>query len=137
LRYFNYLFASELAIILSTGIKLDDGLRVLAEQNFHELIKTEAARIIESLNRGYSFFESIDNALYSREFKIVINNADRIGFLNESLENYSLYAFNNLNETNKSLLFLIQPVMYGICGLIIVMLYMSILLPMYEMMNSI
>lgn len=136
IRYYNYLFATELFLILSTGMQIEDALKILKDQNNHKLIKEESEKILIELSMGNSFKDSLDDKLYTEEFIIMIKNAEEIGFLKDSLENYIKYAFQNLNNSSKNMMFWLQPIIYFFIGGIIIILYASILLPMYNMMES-
>ncbi len=136
IKLFNQIFVINISNLLNMGMRLDEILEILSKQNYNLLIKEESLRIKNGLKQGMSFSECIDTELYHKELVLLIKEGEAQNSLLANLENYIIFAQKERENKTQKLLFLIQPVFYGIFGLLIVMLYISIFMPMYEMMES-
>ncbi len=122
--------------LLKMGLRLDEILTILSKQKYNKLLSIEASRILMELQEGAQFFETIQNDYYLPELQMLIEEGETHYTLIHNLENYIVYLEKNRAKKTKKLLFLIQPIFYGIFGILIIMLYMSIFMPMYQMMDS-
>lgn len=59
-----------------------------------------------------------------------------MGTYTESLYSYSQFLIERLERKAEKWTGLIQPLIYGLTAAIILILYLSMLLPMYQMMNQ-
>ncbi|MGL4588979.1 MAG: type II secretion system F family protein [Mycoplasmatales bacterium] len=136
LALYNHLFIINLTNLLILGLRLDEVLTILSEQEYNLLLKMETKRILKELNQGVMFSSALNN-FYSDELKAVIRDGEQNEMLLTNLENYLLFLNSRKDSKSKNLLFLIQPFFYLVFGIIIVVLYISIFYPMFQMMNKI
>ncbi len=132
----NQLFVINISNLLSMGLKLDEVLLILKNQTHNNLLCLEASRMLLELEKGEDFSKCVHTDMYFEELKLIINE----GELNNSLE-FNLKNYTNLIRENKKnkmmkIMFLIQPIFYLIFGVLIVLLYGSIFLPMFQMMEG-
>ena len=118
-------------------IELDEIFILLSKQNHNELLQIESKRILEELREGKLFYECLQNSYYSNELIMLIKDGETFSSLVHNLENYSIYIEQSQKDTTKKMLFLIQPIFYGIFGVFIILLYASIFIPMFKMMDNI
>ena len=119
------------------GFRLDEIFILLSKQNHNELLQIESKRILEELREGKLFYECLQNSYYSNELIMLIKDGETFSSLVHNLENYSIYIEQSQKDTTKKMLFLIQPIFYGIFGIFIIILYASIFIPMFKMMDNI
>lgn len=136
LAIYNQIFVIHLSNLLAIGLRIDEIFYMLSNQEHNKFLKREAKRILEDLKEGKSIAEAIDNKYYSKELVMLINDGETYSTLIHNLENYSIYIQAKQNEKAQSMMFLIQPIFYGLFGILIITLYASIFIPMFQMMDS-
>lgn len=136
LAIYNQIFVIHLSNLLAIGLRIDEIFYMLSNQEHNKFLKREATRILEELKEGKSIAEAIDNKYYSDELVMLINDGETYSTLIHNLENYCIYIQAKQNEKAQSMMFLIQPIFYGLFGILIITLYASIFIPMFQMMDS-
>ncbi|MED4400919.1 competence type IV pilus assembly protein ComGB [Metabacillus fastidiosus] len=139
LRMFNsYFFAVQLSNLLRGGLSIFESLTIFKKQNMLPFFKMEAAFIIEQLRKGERL-ESImeENHFYERELGHVILHGQANGQLARELYTYSQFIIDQLEAKILKMITVIQPTIYILVGLVILFVYLSMLLPMYEMIEHI
>lgn len=135
-RMYNQIFVINLVNLLKVGLKIDEVMVVLSNQKYNLLLSIEAKRILVSLNEGYDLSSAIDTIYYTEELKMLIREGETQSTLVHNLENYVIYLQKAQKSRAEKFVFLIQPIFYGIFGLLIIILYVSIFVPMFKMMDS-
>lgn len=135
-KLYNQIFVINMTNLLLMGLRLDEILEILAQQNYNLLVQKEARRIHVELKQGTSLASAISNELYHDELILLIKEGELHNTLIPNLENYIIFAQKERESRTQKMLFLIQPIFYGVFGLLIVMLYVSIFIPMYQMMDT-
>ncbi len=136
IKLYNQIFVINIANLLNMGLRLDDILKILQKQDYNILIKREASRILTELRQGSSLYKAVQTELYSDELIALIKDGEAQSTLVHNLENYILFTEKERKHKTEQMLFLIQPIFYAIFGLLIIMLYVSIFMPMYQMMDA-
>ncbi|MFV0246585.1 MAG: type II secretion system F family protein [Mycoplasmatales bacterium] len=134
---YNYIFTINFSNLLSIGLRLDEVLNILKQQSYNYLLKEEAINIIKNMEQGKTLSESINKKYYSKELIYLLEDGVQNNTLVHNLKSYSIFLSNINKKKTQKLLFLIQPIFYSIFGLIIILLYAAIFLPMFKMMDQI
>ncbi len=137
LTLYNHIFTINLVNLLKVGLKIDEIFLILAKQEYNILLQQESKRILRLLEDGYQLYECLNNQYYIKELKIIIKEGETFTTLLHNLDNYLVFLQQNQVAKTKQMFFLIQPIFYGFFGLLIVLLYGSIFMPMFQMMNNI
>ncbi len=132
-----HLFSRELSHLLNSGISMTDSLKLLGEQNYKPLLKHISRSMIIKLNEGISFSKCIQSYPYFRkELSLIVHHGEANGKLAEELELYSSMCLEELERYTKTLLKWIQPTIFLFIGICILLIYFSIMMPMFNMMND-
>lgn len=136
LRMYNHLFTINLVSLLKSGLKVDEIFLVLSKQKHNLLLYKESNKILTLLERGESLDKCLTPTFYDRELITLIKEGEIFSNLLHNLENYMIFLQQKSNQKTKKLFFLIQPIFYGLFGILIVMLYSTIFIPMFQIMDN-
>lgn len=137
LKIYNQIFVINILNLLMMGLRIDEILVILKNQDYNRLLKSESSRILCELSEGKLLYETIQNEFYNDELILIIKDGETYSTLVHSLENYTIFIEKSNQDQAKKLIFLIQPIFYGVFGVLIIILYTSIFVPMFQMMETI
>ncbi|GKV64601.1 MULTISPECIES: competence type IV pilus assembly protein ComGB [unclassified Sporosarcina] len=130
--------ASELGSLLQSGLSLQSALNVLHEQE-EDLILAEITRQLSThVIYGEPLHEAIrlTDGLSGRLADFAKHGADS-GYLPKELLIYSEHTNDLLEERLNRWLAILQPALFGILAVCILLAYLAILLPVYRMIDTI
>lgn len=120
---YNTVFISYIYSLLKTNITLRAAVEILQLQEENKLLQKEATRITKSLKAGRLFNECLNSRLYTPEIRELF----RLGIENDNLlrclETMLLKNRKKQKKKKQRFLFLVQPIMYALIGLIIIIIY--------------
>ncbi|MGE6488438.1 competence type IV pilus assembly protein ComGB [Paenisporosarcina sp. NPDC076898] len=131
-------FAQELGTLLASGLSLQHALDVLKSQNYQPYLQVISESIYTSILMGDSLKHAVQIAeCFLDDFPTYISHGEISGHLDRELLIYS-ELLNEQTEAalTKSLSF-VQPVLFGVLAICILAAYLSILLPVYGMIDFI
>ncbi|WP_019414935.1 competence type IV pilus assembly protein ComGB [Paenisporosarcina sp. TG20] len=131
-------FSQEIGMLLASGLSLQHALIALKEQRFQPYLQVIAESIYKSVLVGESLKQAVKvSDCFINDFSTYIAHGEVSGHLARELLIYS----DLLNEqTEASLtrwLSFVQPVLFGVLAICILAAYLSILLPVYGMIDFI
>lgn len=131
-------FASELGSLLQSGLSMQSALAVLTEQTEDPILAAITSRLSEHVIYGESLHQAIrlTDGLSPRLADFAKHGADT-GYLPKELLLYSEHTTEQLEERANHWLTILQPALFGILAICILLAYLSILLPVYKMIDSI
>ena len=131
-------FASELGSLLQSGLSMQSALSVLTEQTEDPILSVITSRLSEQVIYGESLHQAIrlTDGLSPRLADFAKHGADT-GYLPKELLLYSEHTSEQLEEKANQWLTILQPALFGILAVCILLSYLSILLPVYKMIDSI
>ncbi|MGM0844266.1 MAG: competence type IV pilus assembly protein ComGB [Bacillota bacterium] len=140
-RYFRLLytqfFSREISFLLISGMSINEALNEMVKQTYRPLFKEAAGRMIQDLRIGKSFPETIEFfGMFTNGFLEVIKHGERRGQLPQELFIYSQFCMQTLEDSGKKLLSVIQPVVFLFIGVFILLIYFSVMMPMFQVMQS-
>lgn len=134
---YNQVFAVTLSNLLQTNLNLSAVISVLANQSENRLLATEAKKIEQGLKLGKFIADSVTPIYYDQQLIYILKLGEESGMLVYYLNSYSK-LISAVNETRgKRIIFWIQPIFYMTFGLLILLLYAAIFIPMFALMDSI
>lgn len=134
---YNQVFVITLCNLLKTNLHLSTVIEVLSEQSENQLLAKEARQISSGLIEGQFIADCITPVYYDQQLIEIIRVGEQNGMLIYYLESYSK-IISTINQTRgKRIIFWIQPIFYSVFGIIILLLYAAIFIPMFSMMDSI
>lgn len=131
-------FSRELGSLLESGISMQDALDVLINQTVDPLLSEIAKRIKSYLIYGESFHDAI--ALtdgLTKEFSSFAKHGEASGHLAKELLIYSKHLEEAMRRKMMKGLSLLQPLLFSIIALCIMAAYVALLLPIYNMLDTI
>lgn len=136
-HFYSYRFAMEWSSLLNSGLSMQSIVSIMQEEQTTSMMQ-EMGRLLENgLLQGRSIAEIIEElSFFNSEFSAVIMHGQKIGNLAESLSVYADQCLGYLNERIEKIFQYIQPVLFIIIALLIVIIYGSMLFPMFSFMDQ-
>lgn len=135
-KIYNYIFVINLVGLLKTGLKIDEIFLILSQQKYNLILQKESKKILKKLEAGYSLDLCLNKHLYDKELIQLIKEGETFSNLLHNLDNYMIFLIQKNEKQKKNIFFLIQPIFYGLFGFLILILYGSIFVPMFKLMES-
>ncbi|MDQ0858403.1 competence type IV pilus assembly protein ComGB [Bacillus sp. V2I10] len=133
----SYYFSLQLSNLLKGGLSIYESLTVFENQNLLPFYRDEASWFIDHLKKGERFEGLVArNLFYEKELTQVIGHGQANGHLARELYTYSQFVLERLENKLMKWIMLIQPAAYFAVGMTVLMMYLSMILPMYHMMEA-
>ncbi len=137
-QLYNHLFLINFYFLLSIGMKLDEVFEVLQSQNYNYLLKTESKKIYKDLEKGKELTTILKKRkIYNKEIVNSIDDGIKKGTLIFNLKTTILIWEETNNKNFEKYVYLIQPLFYIFFGVVIILLYACIFIPMFKIMDQI
>jgi competence protein ComGB len=137
LKHSHY-FSAQLSGLLHGGLSVHEALTIMMKQKYHPFFQYEAARIERQLIAGEPLQSIIDKSgYYEKELSYIITHGQANGNLANELGDYSELIIEKVEQKIKRMLFVIQPILFTCLGVIVILMYLAMIMPMFQMMNSI
>jgi competence protein ComGB len=128
----------QLSSLLEAGLPLLEALKILQQNDIRTFLKEKSKIIYQHLLSGESIQEVLQNdPCFEKELTLVITHGMQNSSLDNELKEYSKLLVNYIEEYLKKSLSILQPTLLCIIALLIISLYLSLLLPMFQIMNNI
>jgi competence protein ComGB len=138
IMFHSYFFSLQLSNLLRGGLSTFESLKVFETQNIIPFYQIEAVQLIKKLKTGAQLHQIIDErGFYEKELSLVILHGQANGQLARELYMYSQFVIEKLESKIVKAMTIIQPTIYAIVGIIVLFVYLSMLMPMYKMMENI
>ncbi|UOE95877.1 competence type IV pilus assembly protein ComGB [Alkalihalobacillus sp. LMS39] len=132
-----YYFSSQLSSLLKGGISILHALSIFEGQNYIRFFKDEAKSVKEQLQEGYSLDGVIaQRSYYQADMSLIIKQGQSRGRLASELRHYSDMLFSSIEENVKKTVMTIQPICFLLIGSVVLLMFLSILLPIFGLINS-
>lgn len=132
-----YFFAMNLSCLIKNGLAIYDALDIFKKVDGLGYISKEAENITSQLEAGEKLHHVlIKDTLFLKGLAYIVEHGQANGRLDEELEHYSSWLLNDLEEKIKKLLMIIQPILFLLLGLIILLLFSSILVPVFSLISG-
>jgi competence protein ComGB len=135
---YTHYFASQLSSLLQGGLSITESLSIINKQQHHAFFQEEASELMYLLKEGGIFSEIIQGRnYYEKDISYIIAHGQANGTLGIELEDYSEYLLEKLEHKLKAGMAVIQPVVYVSIALVVIMVYIAMLMPMFQLLGSI
>lgn len=134
---YNQVFALTLANLLKTNIPLSVVISVLSNQTENRLLAAEGQKIQLGLQQGKYISECVTPIYYDHQLLYILRLGEETGMLFYYLDSYSKLITTVNQNRGKRIIFWLQPLFYLSFGLLILLLYGAIFIPMFSLMDSI
>ncbi len=133
-----YYFALHFGSLLNSGLSYLEVLTVFADQHYFAFFRQEALHMQSELKQGKEFHEVIrQRAGYEKALPALIVHGQANGTLGDDLIYYSEQLLSDLEDRLEKLFSLIQPLLFGLIALFIILLFTSVMLPMLQFIKTI
>ncbi|MGE7881129.1 competence type IV pilus assembly protein ComGB [Bacillus sp. NPDC094077] len=137
LKHSHY-FSTQLSGLLNGGLSVFEALTIMMEQKYHPFFQYEAGRIERQLIAGEPLQSIIaKSGYYEKELSYIITHGQANGNLAIELGDYSDLIMEKMEQKIKNMLVIIQPILFTCIGGIVVLMYLAMIMPMFQMMNSV
>ncbi|QTM99815.1 chromosome partitioning protein ParA [Sediminibacillus dalangtanensis] len=133
-----FLFAIHLGALLKSTVPLKDALIIMQNQSHHPILAHYAMIITENLNRGIHIATVLPNLpLFETELFSIFQKNNNAKELEHDLLIYADFLIESLEDKWKKMIALIQPLTFCLLAGLIIFVYLSIMMPMFQLINSI
>lgn len=137
-KIFSYYFSSQWLIFLSCGLSLKNSLEMMIKFETIPFIKMILEEFKTTLEAGIPLEESIKHSPYfTPYFQLTIGHALTLGSIQSELNHYTNSEFKQLSHLLNQSFKVIQFTLLILIGIIIILIYLSILQPVFQMINLI
>ncbi|MEH7239532.1 competence type IV pilus assembly protein ComGB [Bacillus sp. JJ1562] len=134
----SHFFSVQLSNLLKGGLSIFQALTMF-EQQLHSPFFREEAKEMKMLLRAGNRFDEILRVreYYEADLAMIILHGQSNGNLASELQHYSQYVMEKVEEKVTRLLAIVQPILFAIIGIIIMLMYGAIMVPMFQLLNGI
>lgn len=136
--HYSHYFAEQLSNLLSSGLTINEALSVFERQNYHPYFQTKASEFRSRLIEGEKLEDLVGKEIvFVKGLELIIMHGQNNGRLPLELLQYSRILLGRLEEHVEKLLAKIQPLLLLGVGAFVMILYLSIFIPMFQLMGGI
>lgn len=131
-------YSRALYILINSGVQIVDALQISSKVIDNEFANERLEIGIEYIKRGNSIGESLSlSNIFPNMFISMIKIGEESGKLDKSLSTINKYYENELDKKTQQFMSYIQPAIILILGIIVGTMLISIVTPMFDMVNAI
>ncbi|WP_416149448.1 type II secretion system F family protein [Salipaludibacillus sp. HK11] len=132
-----YYFTSQLAPLLKNGLSLYDTLKMIEKDSLLTFFQFDAKDLSYGLREGDAFADLIKKRnYYLPQLSSIILLGERKGNLGAELDRFSNYLFQQMYEKVYRNIQLFQPVFLCLIGVFILVLFLSMMMPVFSMLDG-
>ncbi|WP_229666681.1 competence type IV pilus assembly protein ComGB [Paraliobacillus quinghaiensis] len=132
------LFSLHLSSLLQAGLSLKDCFDILTKQSQNPLLAYHSEIIMDGLKQGQLISQILPGcALLEQDLHAIFQKNTTSEMLAKDLQTYADFLLEHLQLKIKKFLTLIQPTFFIIIATCIIFIYLSLLLPMFQLINTI
>ncbi|MFG6148535.1 competence type IV pilus assembly protein ComGB [Halobacillus sp. B23F22_1] len=133
-----FLFSTHLSSLLKAGLPLKEALQVISHQTKYLELAAYGKRIENLLQEGQTLAASVHSCtLFRPELTSIFHHTNDLETLESELQMLSELLIEQLKEKMLKIVQYIQPVFFIGVACIVVLIYASIMLPLYQWMDQI
>lgn len=136
--YYAYYLSGNLALMMRCGMDFQQIIDFMCKMRQNLILESLGKEIKRLINYGGDRHELKSKfSFIPLKMLVLMDNGDSSQVLAQKLESYSRLCFNKLVKLSYRLIGLVQPIMFLIIGLVIVITYLNMLLPMYDSIKGV
>ncbi|SLL32686.1 Cholera toxin secretion protein epsF [Mycobacteroides abscessus subsp. abscessus] len=136
-RYFSYLLSLQLSYLLSSGFSIYECLQFFEENKGQRLYSRIGIITISQLKKGVRLdqaFKSFD--FLDKELLQIIQHGQENGKLDQEFYYFGNHCLKQIEENIQKTIKVLQPTLYSVVGILIVSIYLSVLMPMFQLLDG-
>ncbi|WP_026700289.1 competence type IV pilus assembly protein ComGB [Salibacterium aidingense] len=136
--FLTYYFSLQFSSMLKGGISIYEACQVFEKQHHFPFFQLEGTLLKQKLKEGKPLSAAVENSgWYRKDMKYVIQHGQEAGKLDEDLRFYGERVIDMLETRIKKTVMTLQPSLFLVIGSIILIMFLSVFLPMFQLMSSI
>lgn len=136
--YYSFYFARELSCFLENGLSVSQMIEMMKQLKTDPLMAELAHKMSNSLLSGDTLPHFIsDTLIFNQEMSWIIHHGELTSQVAIKLKFYSVTCFKELIERIERLIQIVQPVIFMGIGLLVILIYLTLMLPMLNMMRGV
>lgn len=133
----SFQFAIQLGNLLSAGLSLYESLQLLSKQQYHDMLQLYSSVLLSQLTSGYTLKECLPSfPLLDAQLQSILVKENDVSSQSKDLLMYAEIMTTKMEDRTKTALYLLQPILLCIMALCIIIVYLSLLLPMFQMVHT-
>ena len=135
-KYTSFIFSQYLYVLMEHGVSTKHSMEILQSYENKPIIKYVACKLHEQFMRGEDFIDVLHNAYLDTTFCMLCNLGYHTNSFSYALLEYKEVVQMWLQAFMKRLSIIVQFIAYGCIGVIVIVVYQILLMPMslFEMM---
>ncbi|MBM7705723.1 competence protein ComGB [Chryseomicrobium aureum] len=130
-----YMLSKDLSMLLESGFTIAESLRYM-ESNRSELLKSSATATLFHLNSGHSFSKAMHlSGWFTKALIRYVEYGEIHGYIAKELELFQEFTMDTLERKVTKAIAIMQPVLFLVLGALVVSAYLSLMLPMYNLLS--
>lgn len=131
-------FASTFGILLSSGVQLMESLTICSQVVGNEIVKEALEETREQIKKGHSLGDTLESTgIFPPMLTQMVKIGEESGTLDQVLAKTSDFYDNEVDTATAQLTSMIEPIIIVVLGGVIAYIIISIMLPMFEVYNTI
>ncbi|MDL4841559.1 competence type IV pilus assembly protein ComGB [Aquibacillus rhizosphaerae] len=133
-----FLFSIHLSSLLYAGISLKQSLHILKANPNIPIISFYSDLLINELQKGHPLTSALPSCyLLENELSSIFQKNSNNDDLVVDLTMYAEFLMNYMEEKMKKIISLIQPIFFIVMAALIIFIYLSLMLPMFQLIQNI
>lgn len=136
--YYTQFFADQLSQLLHAGLSINESLEVFEQQSYSQYFQKITKHIQASLVDGESLEAAIaKEKVFDAGLAVVLVHGQKNGSLSKELQDYSQLLLQLSQQKIEKLISILQPVILSSVGVFVMLLYLCIFIPMFQLLGGI
>ena len=134
----SYYFATHMAMFLKTGMSMKDVLYHMSKQNELKLIAYYAELMMMELQNGFYIDRLLEHlTLIDKQISAIFKKNNNIEDLEQDLTAYADFMAEIIERKIIKIISFIQPVFFTVLAVLIVFTYLTLMWPMFQLINTV
>ncbi|OEH92886.1 competence type IV pilus assembly protein ComGB [Bacillus solimangrovi] len=136
--FLTHQYMLQLGSLLNGGLSIYDSLEVLLKQTYAKFVQEVSLELKGSLEQGLSLATALEHMPYfESESSIVLLHGQANGTVAKEMLDYSEIVFEQLETYANNVLRIVQPLLFLTIGVTVIMIYLGMMLPIFDLMQTI
>lgn len=133
-----FLFSLHLSSLFHAGFSPKEAFESISNQEKHPILSHYATHILEELKTGTSLASILPMFYFlEADLQSIFQKQATTSWIEKDLTAYAEFLIEQMQEQIRNAASFIQPAVFCLLGFLIVFIYLSIMLPMFQLINSI
>lgn len=134
----SFYFATHVSLLLKTGMSIKNIIEHMEKQRELPIIRHYASIMMGHLSKGYYLDELLQTLPFiDPRLANIFQKHHNKEELEKDLATYADFIAENLEQKTKKIIMYIQPTTFAFLGIFIIIIYFSLLWPMFQLIESI